>query len=69
MDGYRIGELAHMAGTTTRTLRFYEEAGCSRPRAAANAAIGCTAARTPTGCRRSCCCAAAAWRCATSGRC
>lgn len=31
MDGYRIGELAHMAGTTTRTLRFYEEAGLLAP--------------------------------------
>lgn len=31
MDGYRIGELARMAGITTRTLRFYEEAGLLAP--------------------------------------
>lgn len=31
MNGYRIGELARMAGITTRTLRFYEEAGLLAP--------------------------------------
>lgn len=31
MNEYRIGELAHMAGITTRTLRFYEEAGLLAP--------------------------------------
>ena len=31
MNEYRIGELAHMAGITTRTLRFYEEVGLLAP--------------------------------------
>lgn len=31
MNEYRIGELARMAGITTRTLRFYEEAGLLAP--------------------------------------
>lgn len=37
----RIGELAAVAGITTKTLRFYEEAGLLRP-----------AGRTPTGYRQ-----------------
>lgn len=41
MEGMRIGELAAAAGTTTKTLRFYEEAGLLRP-----------AGRTSTGYRQ-----------------
>ncbi|MFD5544968.1 MerR family DNA-binding transcriptional regulator, partial [Streptomyces sp. NPDC127079] len=33
----RIGELAARAGTTTRTLRYYEAGGGGRPRAAPHA--------------------------------
>jgi DNA-binding transcriptional MerR regulator len=32
----RIGELAHLAGTSTRSLRYYEEQGLLRARRAAN---------------------------------
>jgi DNA-binding transcriptional MerR regulator len=36
MTGMRIGELARLAGTSTRSLRYYEEQGLLAARRAAN---------------------------------
>ena len=53
--GLRIGEVARRAGTTPRTIRYYEELGLLPATAERDAgATGSTARQTSSGSRRSC---------------